>query len=490
MKKTMSSADKDYRKLYIHLFIAAILYIAFRFFILTPSETTGLTEVGMKCLAVFIPVCYLWCVTDVLWPSLFAIVMLALDGALTAPQAINYVFGHYYVAMTICMGLVVFSMQKTGLIRRVAQWIISRPVVHGKPYLFLFFFGVATWFVSICINYINAAIIMLAIAREVSDSIEIDRKHSFHKAMLQVVMVTAVVGESTWPFGRAICTIAYNQLLGMGLDFPMTKFLVLGVPFSIITLVLVPLILKWVVKPDVSAYDRYDDAAVRAQLKTTPLTKRAKYVAVLFILLYVGFALPGFIPSSLMLKNLGVGGIAVFVACLGALIRVDGEPLVDLKNGLSQAPWRSALFLGCCFLFVSFFTGEAYGIRTFFAHLLMPLTSKLSPVMLIIAGCVIATIGTNFLSNAVVTVACCAAVLPQLAAKGLSESYVITAGILIAFMANSGCMTPAGSSCTAYITGPDSDITVGEGLKYNICMALIYTVIACVILIPIGIKLL
>ena len=482
----LNSEDRIWRKTYTHLGIAVIIYICFRFFLLHPSETTGLTELGVKALSVFVPVCYLWCTSDVLWPSIAAIVILAIDGVMPATGAMAYVFGHEFVALTVSMFLLVDSMLSTGLLRRIARWIISRKVVHGRPYLFYFFFGIATWFIAICINYINAAIIMVALAREISASLGIERNHSFHTSMIRIVMATAIIGESTWPFGKAVDTIAFNQLIAYGVECTQFDFLIIGIPFSILALILAPLTLKLFIKPDVAAYDRYDDVAIRKELKESRLSKREKAVAILFIFAFIGIALPGFFKEVEIFQRLGVGGFCVLAVVIGGMIRVDKESLLDWKTGFNRAPWRSALFLGCCFLFVSFFTGTDYGIAAFFAHLMKPLTENLPATLIMVAALVIATIFTNFLSNAVVCVACFTAFMPALIEAGVSNAALVTTGIMIAFMCNSGISTPAGSSCTAYCTGPDSDITVKGALKYSVIMAIEFVLIGCLIMLPLG----
>lgn len=487
MKKQLAPAQSADRKRNIHLLVALAMYLLLRFCVLKASETTGLTELGVKALSVFIPVCYLWCVIDVLWPSLAAVVLLAIDGATTAPTAFQTVFGHYFVAQTVCMSLVVATMLRTGLLGRVARWIISRPVLHGRPYLFLAFFGVATWFIAVCTGYINAAIIMLALGREVSASINIDKNHSFHKSILMVIMASAIMGESSWPFGKAVCTIAFSQLTALGVECSQMDFLAVGLPFSALALALIPFMLKWIVKPDVDPFDNFDDAAVREQLKSKPFSREEMAIAVLFVFNYASYILVSIFPQVGFLTRLGTGGVALTTCCIGGLIKVEGVPLLDWQNGFNRAPWRSALYLGSCFVFVNFCTSADYGISKFFAYLLKPITSGLPPIALICVTLLLTTILTNFMSNAVVCVAAFAVCMPTLIASGVPNGYLVITGILICFMANSGICTPAGSSCTAYITGPDSDITVAEGLKFNVAMAVCYVILGCVVLLPYGI---
>lgn len=487
MSKTVRTAeDTKWRKDSIHIAIAVVLYFLFRFVILTPSETSGLTELGMKVLALFIPVCYLWCTVDILWPSIAAGVVLVLDNVMSYSAVMSTLFGHYFVCMTIMMSLIVDSMLQTGLLRRVAQWIVSRAVVHKRPYLFYLFFCVAALVIAILIGYINCAIIMMALSREISASLGIDRKHPFHRSMISSIMAIAIVGESAWPFSKAVDTIAYNLLLGAGIETTMLDFFKIGIVFALASLILVPLSLKLFMKPDVSVYDNYDDAAMRAELKASPWTKRQIASGLLFLCSFIMVSCSGLFPNIPFFTKTGIAVPSMLFAVLGGLIRIDKKPLVDWAGGIQRAPWRNALFLGGCFLFVGCFTGADYGISKYFAYLLKPISSGLPPIALIIVAGITATVLTNFMSNAVVCVACFSAFIPALIQTGVGSNYVITCAVLIAFLANSGMSTPAGSSCTAYCVGPNGDMTVGSALKFNVIMAVEYTILAFVVLLPWG----
>ena len=64
------------KKEYIHYLIALIIGLVLAFAL---QPTNGLTEIGVRVIAILIPILYLWLTTNTHWTSLLALALLALD---------------------------------------------------------------------------------------------------------------------------------------------------------------------------------------------------------------------------------------------------------------------------------------------------------------------------------------------------------------------------------------------------------------------------
>ena len=70
---TAVKSDKALRNKIINSVIGVAIMFVFRFL---PLNLTGVTEIGMQIIGIFLGTLYLWTFVDVLWPSLLAIVMI------------------------------------------------------------------------------------------------------------------------------------------------------------------------------------------------------------------------------------------------------------------------------------------------------------------------------------------------------------------------------------------------------------------------------
>ena len=81
----------NFRKNYLHYLIALIIGLVLLFAL---QPTNGLTPVGIRVVAVLIPILYLWLTTNTHWTSLLALALLVMTTAMTPNEVWAGSMGH------------------------------------------------------------------------------------------------------------------------------------------------------------------------------------------------------------------------------------------------------------------------------------------------------------------------------------------------------------------------------------------------------------
>ena len=88
-------------------------------------------------------VVYLWTTVDTAVPSLIGLGMMGLLQVFSASDLIALSMGAYTVGIITATAMLVDEVSEAGILKKAAQWFISRPVVAGRPYVFFFSFALA-----------------------------------------------------------------------------------------------------------------------------------------------------------------------------------------------------------------------------------------------------------------------------------------------------------------------------------------------------------
>lgn len=121
------------KKNYIILAVAVIIGAAIQLFV---PAVGGLTPAGVSMLAVFIPTIILWIGIGTGWTSFLALTVLALMQVLDGQTVFNTAWGNSVNVVIIPMLIIVQVMIDSGAMQHIAEWIISRRIVRGRPYVF------------------------------------------------------------------------------------------------------------------------------------------------------------------------------------------------------------------------------------------------------------------------------------------------------------------------------------------------------------------
>lgn len=485
--KTQTKTTSRMKKAYINLVMFFVIVLLCRTFVFGGSDI--LSADGKMVLSVFLGTCYLWMIDDITLASLIGATFLVLSGTLTMNGAYNTTFGHYIIPLVLGCAAVTAILKETGVLRWFARWMLSRKIIHGRPYVYLCLMGLTGMLLACVANYISATLVIIPLIAEMRDYMGIDKKHSFNKATTLIVNWMIPVGTCVWPFGKSVPLTTLGLLQAAGYEVTMMEYFKVGIIFGVIALIVAMLGIKILIRPDTSCFSAYDVEVVQKELKENPISKRGKMGILVFALMMFMFVAPSlkFLGGvSTYISKMGTATIAILCTLIACFVSVDGEPLFDIGKSWNTLPWKTVIFLGGIFLFVGLISKEEYGIVPYFTALFAPLGNVLSPTMLMCVGIMLSMFLTNIGSNAVVAVLIWSAFNSVLIAMGVSDQVLIAFCVTETCMANVGILTPAGSTSVGLLLGSDKDVTLGEALPSNTVIMIVYALVGAVILFPLA----
>lgn len=120
--------------------IHTVIGLAIIFFFGFIPAPAPITPFGMKALGLFIGTVYLWISVDLLWPSLFAVVMYSVIGYTNISGAVAMSLGNDTFWQAILMMAVLGVMGESGVIDHVVSAMMGMKILKGRPWLFSFVF--------------------------------------------------------------------------------------------------------------------------------------------------------------------------------------------------------------------------------------------------------------------------------------------------------------------------------------------------------------
>ena len=458
---------KSFKKEYVHYLVAVIIGIVLA---LAIKPTNGLTEIGVRVIAILIPVLYLWLTTNTHWTCLLALALLAMTQAMTPNEVWAGSMGHFVVITVIAYMILNICLKETGVINKIAMWFVTRKFVQGRPYAFMCMFFASNVIIGLFMDNLSLAVIYIGIAEVLCEKIGVKKGDSFYTCIFTGVMWGNVLLSICSPIAHALPNIIMGLCESqLGIQISYAQWLAVGVPFAAVMFVVIMIgVLIW--RPDTSAFKNFDVETVKRESK--PLGKDGIFAAVIFVLVVFFVLSPsvlkGVSPFFAYLNSIGVVIPALLAIAVLALVRFNGKPVLDVPSAMRQVPLPPVIFAGTVSVFAVPLSAESTGITVWLGNIFQPLVAGLSPFAIIVVLILIAIIMTNFLSNTV-TMVLFFNIGAVLLANGNTNMAAFT--IVIALAASMATVTPSAAVPSPLFFGP-GHVTMKTTLKYNMFFAI------------------
>ena len=475
---------KKYQKHFIIALIAGVLI----YFGL--PEANGLTNAGVRMLAVFIPTIYLWLTCGTGWTSLLSVTVAVM--LQVAPGASTYMtlWGNICGAAVIPFLMVASVMEESGAFEWIVKWIISRRFIHGRPTLFMIMFTIAMIIISIFTAPQVVAVLFFRLLYEVAQSIGYTKEDSFYKAHGLLVGWIAQICDGVLIWGRPYVLTMVAVVAGLGFaNFTAIDYFKVGAIYLVLTVIVAMVVIKLFIRPDVSKFENFDDAKMREELKQNPISKKGKIAiaGMMFILICYVLAYCSFLgPIAEYFNGITIAASVTLVCALLCVITVDGEPVMDLNKAAAKVPWSMIIFLGAIMFYAGAVGGEEYGISICLQTLLGPVVANMPVMLAMFLGVAVASLITNFCSNTVAGVVVCSSFVPaMLSVPGISSAQVLA--FACAVIATCGTAVCTLSACpTMGIVYSDIGIEYKGTPKYSVAVCALLVILSCIVIIPVG----
>ena len=478
----MSKAKENKYIYLIHFFMLVAIVVAFCFL----PAPAPITAYGMRVLGVFVAMIYGWTFIDLLIPSLFGALALAMVGYGTVDQVFLAMFANTTVFMMLFGVLCFAAIEQTG----AGDWMVAKllgsklakksPIFIIEIFLFIFWIGQQTglsWFLYFA---------LLPLMYKMLLKCGYEKGDKFNALFMCGCLMMTQVSMSLFSFrGWGLMTAGTATAL-TGVVIESSSYMLLTILLSLLIMVTYPIFMK-LCGCDFSKLATVDveDAfggAIKTDGKLTKVQSVAMISAGVFIVLVTA--------ASLLANTVPImGWLNTTVGCLGMMIalwlfvvlfKVDGQPVLNMRKAAGSFPWDMLMLIAVALLVSSALTAAETGVSAFVAGILGPIFAGTHPLVFLMAIGAITILLTNFSNN----IACCFVMLNIICSmynNGFPVNITAAAFVISVSSVFVAYLTPAASMPGALMHA--SEANTSATLYKMVPLQMIYGVIVLAILI-------
>ncbi|WBW49379.1 anion permease [Peptoniphilus equinus] len=478
---------------FVTILIALVLMFAGRYVPAFP----GLSPSGMQVLGIFAGVLILWLTVSIDWPSILLIGALAFVPELNFASILAGAYGGSTFVFLIFTFVVTYSLSQTTYIKRTAVAFISSSIASRGPWIFVTLYFASILFIGSFISPTVLFFVYLPILEEIYALLELEKGHKFAGMLMMGTVIMCGISSGMTPIAHVFPILAmstYSEMYGRAINYG--PYMASAIPVGLISAGLVILTFKYLLKPDTSAFAKFDAARITGVRGKT--TRAEKIVLWVFILVVALWVLPSLITPVIttglifnVVTKIDALGTA-FPPLLGLVILCiltdKGKPILNFSEAMSKGvSWSSVIMCAGTTALGSAITNGDIGVTAWISDRLAPLTANLPVIVMVLVFTLWAAVQTNLSSNMVTATVVSAAALTVTAnIEGVNVASLI---VNIGMMAAYAFATPPAMPCVA-IAGSSGWTTTTQMMIYGFIAMFISVVIATFVGYPIGAMLL
>lgn len=480
----MEKAKSGSSTYYIHSAIAIALMVLFRF--IPPIGV--MTPLGMEILGVFVGMLYAWITVDMIWPSILGLCLIGFSGYVETggmAAVLTSVVSNPVLQMLLWLFTFSAIIEVTGLGGQLARRLIGSKLCKGRPWVLSVFVFVAAVLVAALGNGIAAILLCWSFVYSISEQASYTKADAWPRMMVVAVVVGVVAGVASMPFQAGVIgpfAYLYAASENAITSFNTFGYMILGLLYLLLVTVLFFLLLKFVLRPDMSKLATVDNT-----MKIEPFTLAQKVALGAFACLILVVVLPSVLPAGnpvkVFLDTIGLAGLTLLLIAFLVFIRLrDGKPMVTFKQ-LADAgiPWPAIFMIGTAIYTGGALASPATGFTGMLLDVFSPILGSASGSVFLVILVVVTLVLTNLIANAPVTAIMVPVAYPFTVALGVDP---VLATALIVIVSNAGVLLPSASPNAAVLYGNEW-ITAKDVVKFG-GIGVIAIGIAALVLIPVG----
>ena len=173
--------------------------VAAGFPVVDGNAVITITRMGMVNAMIFLGVVYLWTFVDTLWPCFLGVLMLAFSGFTPAPKVLNSFLGNPMVVMiffTLCFAT---ALIKSNVSAWLAQWILRRDFIIGRPWTFTGVILLATYFLAF-FEQTSICFLIWPVMYTIFNQVGFKRGDKYVAIMLVYIIIMSLLSFASDPF--------------------------------------------------------------------------------------------------------------------------------------------------------------------------------------------------------------------------------------------------------------------------------------------------
>jgi len=397
----MSEAKKKKDMYVVHFIIMALIPVVMG---MLPAPAP-ITPYGMRVVGVFFSLIYGWTFINLLIPSLFGAVALALVGYGTVDQVFLAMFNNTTVMMMLFGVLCFGAIEQSG----AGDWVAAKllgsklakksPVMVVEVFFFIFWIGQQiglVWFIYFA---------MMPLMYKMLLKCGYEKGDKFNAFFLCGCLMLMQVSMSLFSFrGWGLMTAGTAMSL-TGVMINSNSFMFLTLALTALMMITYPLFMK-LCGCDFSKLANVDieeafGSAMKGDGKLTKAQKAALGSVAVFIVLVIAAALLANVVPFMGWLNTSVGclGMMIILWLFVIAYKVDGEPIMNMRKAAAGFQWDMLMLIAIALLVSSALTAAETGVSAFVAGILGPIFAGTHPLVFLLVIGAATCVLTNFSNN-------------------------------------------------------------------------------------------
>ena len=469
--------------------VAFLLMFGFRFL----PAPDGLSASGMQVVGIFAGVLLLWLTIAIDWPSIIALLALALIPELRMAGILASSFGNTTFIFLMFTFVCTYALTKTSFVRKCVIWFITNKIAQKGPWHFVTLYFASVIFVGLFIAPTVLFVLFLPITEEIYKLLKLEKGNKVAAMFMMGLVVCCGLSSGMTPIAHVFPLIAmgiFQDFTGIMISY--ASYMGFAIPVGIIVFILMMLLFRFVLRPNMNDINQVDVSSLSEEL--APFNKNEKLIIfifgfVVFLWVFPGIIIPAF-PETIL------GEIGTFIDSFGwamppilgvaamAMITDQGEPLLNINEALTKGvAWPSLMLLASTLALGSAISNDSIGLITFLSTSIAPLVSNITPILFVLFAVSWAAIQTNFSSGMVASSIITTIVMTVvISVPGVNAAAVAS---LVGMMTAYAFATPPAMPCVA-IAGASGWTNTIQMMKYGFAIMIISIIVSVAIGYPLA----
>ena len=433
-----------------------------------------ITEIGMRCITVFLSMIIGWSLSPRAWPSFMGMLLFPATGVMTLKQFLSIGWGSDSFFFLVIAFVLVGYLKVTGVSQFLANWLMSRKFIEGHPWRLTFMTLFAAYLISSLTHTYVGMLLMWEVVYGIANGAGMKPHDKFPTALVFGIAMQGAFGLVTMPWGgNAIANLGvYANIMGAPAD--MIKYVSFMIPFGIAQILVYELLLKFVFRLDVTALKDY-----KLNISTGEKPYELKQALVMLLIFIVLLLAPSFIPKGSALATFyngyGSTGMALLFFIIVTLKYHNNKPAMNFAEIASKdVPWNMIMMVAVILAIGGCLNSEKTGISLFLSQNVIPALAGVPSSLFLLIVIAAVVLLTNFMINMVVVAMFLPVILPMCAGFGMSPELV---GFAIMLASTNAILTPAGCAASVLLFPNKEWITTKDIYLYGVPTVLVNTVL-------------
>lgn len=461
--------------------IGLVIMLGFGFL---PFSIPYITPIGMQVIGVFLGTIFLWSTGSMIWPSILAVVLLGWFGYQPMGAVLKDWMGNPVVVMIFFLLILVGCFQYNKGTVYVARFFLTRKVMEGRPYVFTFIVLLGAYLMSTFVNPWAAVFLFMPVVQDICLELGFQKRDLYTKLMTILVIMVALLGFPSAYFNGTILGLNANYAQIAGTEIPGGLYMATTVPLALIILLALVLVMRFVIKPDVTPLSNFSVEQVKKE-PLPPMNKKQIWSSVGILVFIFAMLFPVIVPNlafSALLRD-NITGIAMTLVGVLAMITAEGEPVLDFPKVMANNfSWPTYFMIASSLLIGGALTHESVGFTVLLENMLNPIFSDMSVLVFTISILIIAIVITNVMNSAVLVLILHPIIFTYSQVAGIDAIPIVT---LVTFASiGFAAITPSASPYAATIFGQKEFVEPGDIYKYASLFVIVQTILVLLVGIP------